>query len=54
MQRALGRFESEVLRVALTIDRDQRVGVKNVGGITLMNIHALGDLRAVLMGVMAA
>ena len=54
VQRALGRFESEVLRVALTIDRDQRVGVKNVGGITLMNIHALGDLRAVLMGVMAA
>ena len=44
----------EVLQVALTIDRDQRVGVKNVGGITLMNIHALGDLRAVLMGVMAA
>jgi uncharacterized protein (DUF58 family) len=54
VQRALGRFESEVLRVALTIDRDQRVGVKNVGGITLMNIHALGDLRAVLMGVVAA
>ncbi|KRF23257.1 DUF58 domain-containing protein [Phycicoccus sp. Soil803] len=53
VQRALGRFESEVLRVALTIDRDQRVGVKNVGGITLMNIHALGDLRAVLVGVMA-
>ena len=54
VQRALGRFETEVLRVALTIDRDQRVGVKNVGGITLMNIHALGDLRAVLMGVTAA
>ena len=42
VQRALGRFETEVLRVALTIDRDQRVGVKNVGGITLMNIHAPG------------
>ena len=54
VQRALGRFESEVLRVALTIDRDQQVGVKNVGGITLMNIHALGDLRPVLMGVNAA
>lgn len=54
VQRALGRFETEVLRVALTIDRDQRVGVKNVGGITLMNIHGLADLPAVLMGVMAA
>jgi uncharacterized protein (DUF58 family) len=52
-QRALGRFESEVLRVALTIDRDQRVGVKHIAGITLMNIHGIGDLRAVLMGVMA-
>ena len=54
VQRALGQFETEVLRVALTIDRDERMGVKNVGGITLMNIHELGDLRAVLMGVMAA
>jgi uncharacterized protein (DUF58 family) len=54
VQRALGRFETEVLRVALTIDRDQRVGVKNVGGITLMNIHGLADLPAVLMGVMAS
>lgn len=54
VQRALGRFETEVLRVALTIDRDQRVGVKNVGGTTLLNIHGLADLPAVLMGVTAA
>ena len=54
VQRALGRFETEVLKVALTIDNRQRVGVKNVGGLTLMNIHRLDDLRAVLAGVMAA
>jgi uncharacterized protein (DUF58 family) len=54
VQRALGRFETEVLKVALTIDSRQRVGVKNVGGLTLMNIHRLDDLRAVLAGVMAA
>jgi uncharacterized protein (DUF58 family) len=54
VQRALGRFENEVLKVALTVDERERVGVKNVGGLTLMNIHGLADLRAVLAGVMAA
>ena len=54
VQRALGQFEPEVYRWPSPIDRDQRVGVKNVGGLTLMNIHDLADLRAVLMGVMAA
>jgi uncharacterized protein (DUF58 family) len=54
VQRALGRFENEVLKVALTVDQGQRVGVKNVGGLTLMNLHGLGDLRAVLAGVVAA
>lgn len=54
VQRALGRFETEVLKVALTVDSRQQVGVKNLGGLTLMNIHGLTDLRAVLAGVMAA
>ena len=54
VQRALGQFENEVLKVCLTIDPKERLGVKNVGGLTLMNIHTLVDLRAVLMGVVAA
>jgi uncharacterized protein (DUF58 family) len=54
LQRALGRFENEVLKVALTVDATQRVGVKNVGGLVLLNVHGLGDLRAVLAGVVAA
>jgi uncharacterized protein (DUF58 family) len=53
-QRALGRFEQEVLKVVLTIDRRERVGVKNVAGLVLMNLHDLADLRAVLMGSLAA
>ena len=54
VQRALGRFENEVLKVALTVDADQRVGVKNIGGLVLMNIHDLEDLRAVLAGLVVA
>lgn len=54
VQRALGQFENEVLKVCLTIDPRERLGVKNVGGLTLMNIHQLVDLRAVLAGVLAA
>ena len=54
MQRALGQFESEVLKVVLTVDAHQRVGVKNLSGLTLMNVGSLTDLRAVLHGGIAA
>jgi uncharacterized protein (DUF58 family) len=54
VQRALGQFETEVLKVVLTVDAYQRVGVRNLGGLTLMNVGTLTDLRAVLLGGIAA
>ena len=50
IQRALGRFETEVHKVVLTVDAGERVGVKHVSGLTLLTIGELEDLRAVLVG----
>ncbi len=49
-RRALGQFETEVHKVVLTVDGTQDVGVKKVGGLTLLSIRHLEDLRAVLVG----
>ena len=54
VQRALGQFENEVVKVVLTVDPTERVGVKNVAGLTLANVATLTDLRAVLLGGIAA
>ena len=49
VQRALAQFETEVHKVVLTVDARERVGVKHVAGLTLLNISELDDLRAVLV-----
>ena len=54
VQRALGQFEHEVHKVVLTVDPQQPVGVKTVAGLTMMGIRDLTDLRAVLLGGIAA
>ena len=54
VQRALGQFEHEVHKVVLTVDPGQQVGVKSVAGLTMMGIRDLTDLRAVLIGGIAA
>ena len=38
IQRALGRFETEVHKVVLIVDAGERVGVKHVAGLTLLTI----------------
>ena len=50
LRRALGQFEMEVHKVVLTVDGSQDVGVKHVGGLTLLSIRDLEDLRSVLVG----
>jgi uncharacterized protein (DUF58 family) len=54
VQRALGQFAHEVHKVVLTVDPRQQVGVKTVAGLTMMGIRELTDLRAVLIGGIAA
>ena len=48
VQRALAQFEVEVIRVALVIDPDAQVGVRHAGGLTILTVRELGDLRRVL------
>ena len=50
LRRALGQFETEVHKVVLVVDGTQAVGVKHVGGLTLLSIRDLEDLRSVLVG----
>ncbi|MEO6019265.1 MAG: DUF58 domain-containing protein [Knoellia sp.] len=54
VQRALAQFEVEVIKVALVIDPDARVGVRRAGGLTILTVRQLADLRLVLFsGVLA-
>ncbi|WP_229708768.1 DUF58 domain-containing protein [Knoellia flava] len=48
VQRALAQFEVEVIKVALVIDPDAQVGVRHAGGLTILTVRELGDLRRVL------
>jgi uncharacterized protein (DUF58 family) len=48
-QRALGQFENEVHKVVVVVDSAQRPGVQHLGGLTLLTIAELADLRAVLV-----
>ena len=54
VQRALAQFEVEVIKVALVIDPDAQVGVRHAGGLTILTVRELSDLRRVLFsGVLA-
>ena len=48
VQRALSQFEVEVIKVALVIDPDAQVGVRHAGGLTILTVRELADLRRVL------
>ncbi|MFC7490601.1 MULTISPECIES: DUF58 domain-containing protein [unclassified Knoellia] len=48
VQRALGQFEVEVIKVALVIDPDAQVGVRRAGGLTILTVRELADVRRVL------
>lgn len=48
VQRALAQFEVEVIKVALVIDPDAQVGVRHAGGLTILTVRELADLRRVL------
>lgn len=48
VQRALGQFEVEVIKVAIIVDPDEGVGLRRLGNVTLLNIRELADLRRVL------
>lgn len=48
VQRALAQFEVEVIKVALVIDPDAQVGVRRAGGLTILTVRELADLRRVL------
>jgi len=48
LQRTLGQFEPEVIKVAIVVDDDQQVGVHRVGDLVLLHVRELPDLRRVL------
>ena len=48
LQRTLGQFEPEVIKVALVVDGDQQVGVHRVGDLVMLHVRELPDLRRVL------
>jgi uncharacterized protein (DUF58 family) len=48
LQRTLGQFEPEVIKVALVVDADQQVGVHRVGDLVMLHVRELPDLRRVL------
>ena len=48
VQRALGQFEVEVIKVAIIVDPDEGVGLRRLGNVTLLTIRELADLRRVL------
>ena len=54
IQRALGRFEVEVNKVAVVIDPAEKVGVKRAAGLTILVIGELADLRRVVLGGVVA
>jgi hypothetical protein len=54
IQRALGRFEVEVNKVAVVIDPAEKVGVKRAAGLTILVVGELADLRRVVLGGVVA
>jgi uncharacterized protein (DUF58 family) len=48
VQRTLGQFEPEVVKVALVVDDHDQVGVRRVGDLVLLHVRELTDLRRVL------
>ncbi len=54
IQRALGRFELEVNKVAVVVDPAEKPGVKRAAGLTILVVGELADLRRVVMGGVVA
>ena len=54
IQRALAQFEPEVNKVAVIIDPRARVGVRRAGGLTILVVGELTDLRRVVAGGVVA
>ena len=48
VQRTLGQFEPEVIKVVILVDDHQQVGVRRVGDLVLLHVRELTDLRRVL------
>ncbi len=48
LQRTLGQFEPEVIKVAIVVDDHEQVGVHRVGDLVLLHVRELTDLRRVL------
>ncbi|MFQ6171013.1 DUF58 domain-containing protein [Oryzobacter sp. R7] len=48
VQRTLGQFEPEVIKVAVVVDDREQVGVHRVGDLVLLHVRELTDLRRVL------
>ncbi len=54
IQRALAQFEPEVNKVAVVVDPSERVGVRRAGGLTILVVGELADLRRVVQGGVVA
>ena len=48
VQRTLGQFEPEVIKVAVIVDDHEQVGVHRLGDLVLLHVRELTDLRRVL------
>src|SRR6478735_10680297 len=48
LQRTLGQFEPEVIKVVIVVDDVAQVGVHRVGDLVLLHVRELTDLRRVL------
>ena len=48
VQRTLGQFEPEVIKVAIVVDDHEQVGVHRLGDLVLLHVRELTDLRRVL------
>ncbi len=48
LQRTLGQFEPEVIKVVIVVDDAVQVGVHRVGDLVLLHVRELTDLRRVL------
>ncbi len=48
VQRTLGQFEPEVIKVAIVVDDHEQVGVHRLGDLVMLHVRELTDLRRVL------
>ena len=48
LQRTLGQFEPEVIKVVIVVDDHEQVGVHRVGELVMLHVRELTDLRRVL------